>query len=106
MKLSKEEEQYILNARKIESDQKKRELEFENKGLKRSEGFANVRVFNKTKECYVTMYGNRQDCYEGDQLLFISREEDAYAFCHYIDKGIPFCTVNREDFNRGRTVEG
>ena len=63
--------------------------------------YAVVNMFNKYRECIVEAYGEPQNNYEKNSVLWVERGEDMYAQPHYKE---PYCILTRENWLNGTDV--
>lgn len=60
-----------------------------------------VTLFNKKALCWIYAYGDLQNEYSRDRILFIERGEDIYAQSHYKE---PYCVLYRRDWMNGKDI--
>jgi hypothetical protein len=66
------------------------------------EHYAQVTMFDQKRTCKVITYGDPQQEYDKEHMLWIQRDEDWYALHHYVE---PFCVLKREEWLRAGTKE-
>ena len=60
--------------------------------------FANVEMFGKIRSCMVDIYGEEQDLYSKEKVLWVERAEDLYGQSQMKE---PYCLLTREAWMKG-----
>ena len=63
-----------------------------------------VRIFDKTRKAKALVYGDLLPLYEGDNLMWIEREESWYGLWWWEKNVKDFCVLRREDFLWGEDI--